>query len=232
MFPTVFAQPQASPFEGQKGFSMSYSLDMPLEEAMRSQRALRRLKPDPIDEELLLHLLDLAIRAPSGSNSQGWEWIVVRERATVARLGEINRQFFRFFKLFSRFGGKATPAKQRMYASAQWQCDHFEEIPAVIVPCLKQIIPPFPFLATTSAFGSIYPAVQNLLLGARAAGLGAALITIPLWNLHAVKKALGLPFGVTPCCLLPLGWPDEAYAPNKRRPVREVVSFDRYGRRL
>lgn len=197
---------------------------------MRTQRALRRLKPDPVDEELLLHLLDLAIRAPTGSNAQGWEFVVVRERETVAKLARFNRQGFSLFRLFKKLG-KTTPSRQRMFDSAQWQCDHFEEIPAVIVPCLKQIIPPFPFIAATSSFGSIYPAVQNLLLGARAAGLGAALITIPLWNLHGVKRALGLPFKVTPCCLIPLGWPLEDYTPNKRRPVREVVSFERYGRR-
>lgn len=209
---------------------MRYTLDMPLEEAMRTQRALRRLKPDPIEEGLLMHLLDLAIRAPSGSNAQGWEFVLVREREAVARLARLNRQFFSFFRLFYRFG-KKTKTRQRMLDSAQWQCDHFEEVPAVIVPCLKQIIPPFPFLAATSAFGSIYPAVQNLLLGARAAGLGAALITIPLWNLHGVKRALGLPFRVTPCCLIPMGWPLDEYTPNKRRPVREVVSFDRFGNR-
>lgn len=209
---------------------MSYSLDMPLEAAMRSQRALRRLKPDPVEEELLLHLVDLAIRAPSGSNAQGWEFVIVRSREAIARLARLNRQGFSIFRLLKGLG-RPSPTRQRMYDSAQWQCDHFEEIPAVIVPCLKQIIPPFPFLVATSAFGSIYPAVQNLLLAARAANLGAALITIPLWNLGAVKRTLGLPWAVTPCCLIPLGWPEEDYTPNKRRPVREVVSFDRYGRR-
>lgn len=198
---------------------------------MRTQRALRRLKPDPVDQDLILHLLDLAIRAPTGSNAQGWEFVVVRERETVAQLARLNRQGFSIFRMLKSLG-KMTPTRQRMYDSAQWQCDHFEEIPVVIVPCLKQLIPPFPFLAATSSFGSIYPAVQNLLLAARAAELGATLITIPLWNLHAVKRALGLPFKVTPCCLIPMGWPLEDYTPNKRRPVREVVSFERYGRRL
>ncbi|MCE7870808.1 nitroreductase [bacterium CPR1] len=204
---------------------------MPLEQALRTQRALRRLKTDPVEEELLLHLLDLAIRAPSGSNAQGWEFVVVRERETMARLARLNRQAFSLFRLFKPLA-KMTPTRQRMFESARWQADHFEEIPALIIPCLKQVIWPFPFLAATSAFGSIYPAVQNLLLGARAAGLGAALITIPLWNLGAVRRAVGLPWRVTPCCLIPLGWPLEEYTPNRRRPVREVVSFERYGRRL
>lgn len=62
----------------------NFSLDMPLEEAMRTQRALRRLKPDPVDDQLLLHLLDLAIRAPSGSNRQSWEFVIVKDREQVA----------------------------------------------------------------------------------------------------------------------------------------------------
>lgn len=209
---------------------MAYNLEMPLEQAMRTQRALRRLKTDPVDEELLLHLIDLAIRAPSGSNAQGWEFVLVRERETMARLARLNRQAFWLLRWLKRLG-KLTPTRQRMFDSAQWQADHFEEIPALIIPCLRQVIPPVPFLAATSAFGSIYPAVQNLLLGARAAGLGAALITIPLWNLGGVRRAIGLSWNVTPCCLIPLGWPLEEYTPNRRRPVREVVSFERYGRR-
>ena len=73
--------------------------------------------------------------------------------------------------------------------------------------------------------------MQNLLLAARAAGLGAALTTIPLWNLFAARRILGLPWGVTPCAVIPLGWPLGHYGPTRRKPVQEVVSYDRYGRR-
>ena len=62
----------------------------------------------------------------------------------------------------------------------------------------------------TSYYGSIYPSVQNLLLAARAAGLGAALITLPLWSTFAARRALGCPWNVTPCAVVPLGWPRRA----------------------
>ena len=65
-------------------------LSMPLEEAMRTQRAVRRLKPDPVDDELVLRLIELATKAPSGSNQQNWEFVVVRDRAVKARLGRFN----------------------------------------------------------------------------------------------------------------------------------------------
>jgi hypothetical protein len=73
--------------------------------------------------------------------------------------------------------------------------------------------------------------VQNLLLAARAAGLGAALITMPLWSTFAARRALGCPWNVTPCAVVPLGWPRGRYGPTTRRPVEEVTSIDRYGNR-
>jgi nitroreductase len=73
--------------------------------------------------------------------------------------------------------------------------------------------------------------VQNLLLAARAAGLGAALITLPLWSTFAARRILGCPWNVQPCAVVPLGWPLGRYGPTTRRPVGEVVSLDRYGHR-
>lgn len=203
---------------------MTYHLDMPLEEAMRTQRALRRLKPDPVPEDLLLHLLDLAIRAPTGSNRQNWDFIVVRDRSLVAEFARLNRQVFGFARKIGYL-----PPDSPMLRSVLYQCEHFESIPVLVVACLRSFIPPFPQLFVTSSYGSIYPAVQNLLLAARAAGLGAALITVPLWNTFKVRRLLHLPWNVTPCCMVPLGYSDEEYKPNKRRPVREVVHWDRYG---
>ena len=73
--------------------------------------------------------------------------------------------------------------------------------------------------------------MQNLLLAARAAGLGAALLTLPLASRFFARRALGLPWNVTPCAVVPLGWPRGRYGPTTRRPVAEVVSLDRYGNR-
>jgi nitroreductase len=86
-------------------------------------------------------------------------------------------------------------------------------------------------MLASSYYGSIYPSVQNLLLAARAAGLGAALITLPLWSTFAARRILGCPWNVQPCAVVPLGWPLGRYGPTTRRPVGEVVSLDRYGRR-
>jgi nitroreductase len=209
------------------------SLTMPLEEAMRTQRAIRRIKPDPVDDTLVLHLLELATKAPTGSNAQNWEFIVVKDREVVAKLGRLNRTAIdRGGELYKRMLGNRMDEKMlRNEKAVRWQAAHFDEIPVVIVACLKGVVPPWPPVAVSSAYGSIYPAVQNLLLAARAAGLGAALTTIPLWSKFAARRVLGLPWNVTPCAVIPMGWPIGKYGPTTRRPVAEVVSLDRYGNR-
>ncbi len=209
------------------------SLTMSLEEAMRTQRAIRRIKPDPVDDALLLHILELAMKAPTGSNAQNWEFIVVKDREVVAKLGRLNRTAINLGgEMYKRMLGNRMDEKMlRNEKAVRWQAEHFDEIPVVIVACLKGVVPLWPPVAVTSAYGSIYPAVQNLLLAARAAGLGAALITIPLWSKLLARRALGLPWNVTPCAVIPLGWPIGKYGPTTRRPVGELVSLDRYGNR-
>jgi len=209
------------------------TLTMNLEEAMRTQRAIRRLKPDPVEDSLVLHLIELALKAPTGSNAQNWEFIVVKDRAVKARLGQLNRRAFRLYgalgrRLLQRNGDERM---LKILNAVQWQADHFEEIPVVVVACLRSVIVPWPPIAAASAYGSIFPSVQNLLLAARAAGLGAALITLPLWSTWLARRALGLPWNITPCAVIPLGWPRGKYGPTTRRPVAEVVSLDRYGNR-
>lgn len=207
------------------------ALTMSLEEAMRTQRAIRRIKPDPVDDALLLHILELAMKAPTGSNAQNWHFIVVKHREVVAKLGRLNRTAINLGgEMYKRMLGNRMDEKMlRNEKAVRWQAEHFDEIPVVVVACLKGVVPLWPPVAVTSAYGSIYPAVQNLLLAARAAGLGAALITIPLWSKFLARRVLGLPWNVTPCAVIPMGWPIGKYGPTTRRPVGELVSLDRYG---
>ncbi|HEX6582243.1 MAG TPA: nitroreductase family protein [Thermoleophilaceae bacterium] len=206
-------------------------LTMPLEEAMRTQRAVRRLLPDPVDDQLVLQLIELALKAPTGGNQQNWEFVVVKDREVKRRLGRLNMQAWRVYGGIGRLVMRRRPSMLRVIRAVEWQARHFEEIPVVVVACLRGPRLPFPPLAATSYYGSIYPSVQNLLLAARAAELGAAVITLPLWSTILARRALGLPWNVTPCAVVPLGWPRGSYGPTTRRPVGEVVSLDRYGHR-
>jgi nitroreductase len=207
-------------------------LTMPLEDAMRTQRAIRRLKNDPVDDALLKRLIELALKAPTGSNQQNWEFIVVRDRAVKAQLAKQNRAAFNLYGALGRRTARSDPKMLKVLDAVQWQADHFEDIPVIVVACLKG--GPrlgFPPMIPSSYYGSIYPSVQNLLLAARAAGLGAALITLPLWSTFRARRILGCPWNVQPCAVVPLGWPMGKYGPTTRRPVEDVVSIDRYGNR-
>ncbi len=227
-------------------------LEMPLEQAMMTQRAVRRLLPDPVDDDIVLRCIELALRAPTGSNSQNWEFVVVKDADKKAAFGRKYQQAWNQYRKIGRWvtenqdsnpiartaaratgGGAGDPeAVAKIMRAVQWQVDHFAEIPVLVVACLrggKMPYVPQPSLQASAFYGSIYPSVQNLLLAARSVGLGASLITMPLWQGGAVHSILGLPRSVTPVCIVPLGWPRGRYGPTTRRPVGEVVHLDTFG---
>lgn len=211
------------------------ALDMPLVEAMMTQRAVRRVRPDPVDDAIVLKCIELALRAPTGSNGQNWEFIVVKDQHTKDQLGKRYRQPWAIYEKIGQRRTTGDESMQKILRAVKWQVEHFSEIPVLVIPCLRGGRPPYvpsPFVAETSFFGSIYPSVQNLLLAARAMGLGASLITMPLWNVASARKILGLPLSVTPVCVVPLGWPKGRYGPTTRKPVEQVVHLDSYGKRV
>ena len=206
-------------------------LQMPLAEAMRTQRAVRRLKHDPVDDDIVLELLRLAVKAPTGSNAQTWEFVVVRSAEVKHQLARLNRQAWSLYRRLAKTRARGDLSQARILAAVQYQADHFEDAPVIVVACLRGRS--FPTnLGRASYYGSIFPATQNLLLAARALGLGAALTTLPLWSRGLARRTLGLPAGVTPSAVIPLGWPVRGgYGPTTRRPVEEVTHLDRYGNR-
>lgn len=214
-------------------------LDETMVEAMMTQRAVRRLRPDPVDDALVLRCIELSLRAPTGANGQNWEFIVVKDPAVKNKLARRYRQAWNvYYRTVIRKAAEHDESMAKTARAVQWQVDHFAEIPVLVVACLRLTVRegrvpylPMPHAAVSGFFGSIYPSVQNLLLAARSMGLGASLITLPLWSLASARRTLGLPTSVTPCCIVPLGWPRGRYGPTTRRPVGEVVHLDTYGNR-
>ena len=209
-------------------------LEMPLREAIETQRAVRRLLPDPVDDAIVLRCIELALKGPTGGNAQNWEFVVVRDAHRKQRLA---RQYQRAWQVYGRLARqvvdrRADDSARRVLDAVDWQVEHFAEIPVLVVACLRGYRVPFVAnlpVAAASSYGSIYPAVQNLLLAARAMGLGAALTTLPLWSMTAARAILELPLSVRPCCVVPLGWPRGRYGPTSRKPVGAVVHLDRHG---
>lgn len=215
-------------------------LDAPLFDTMMTQRAVRRVLPDPVDDEVVLKCIELALRAPTGANGQNWEFIVVKDRRVKEKLAKRYRQAWRlYYRAVIRRIAARDESMAKSARAVQWQVDNFADIPVLVVACLRMSaregrIPytPMPQSLASGFFGSIYPSVQNLLLAARAMGLGASLITLPLWQVTSARRTLGLPVSVTPCCVVPLGWPRGRYGPTTRRPVEQVTHLDVYGNRV
>ena len=141
-------------------------LAMPLAEAMLTQRSVRRVEPDPVDDRIVVRCLELALEAPTSSNGQNWEFVVVKDRAVKASLAA---QYRRAWRLYGGIGQRIKTDQQtsKILKSVQWQVEHFEEIPVLVVCCLRGGVRvpflPEPPIAASSHYGSIYPSVQNLL---------------------------------------------------------------------
>lgn len=207
-------------------------LRMPMVDAMRTQRAVRRLRTDPVDLDLVYELLELSLKAPTSSNSQDWVYIVVTDRAQKERLGRLYVPLFKALQPLIRRGAK-TDQERRAMAPGEWQVEHFADIPVFVIPCyrsnLKHRASGWPQLSVSSFYGSVYPAVQNLLLSCRAVGLGASLQTLPIAITPFASRVLGLPRNLSPVCVIPIGWAKGKYGPTTRAAIDDVVHIDRYG---
>lgn len=208
-------------------------LGMPMDQAMRTQRAVRRLHLDPVSHDVLLPLLELSLKAPTSSNSQDWHYIVVESPEQKAKLAKLYRRLYRLFNPIVTRQARGDEHELRAIAPGQWQAEHFEQLPVFVIPCYRRSAKHRavgrPQIAVSSFYGSVYPAVQNLLLACRAVGLGASLQTLPIWWVPSVRRILGLPRNIVPVCIIPIGWARGRYGPTTRPPIGEVIHLDRYG---
>jgi nitroreductase len=213
-----------------------------LYEAMRTQRAVRRLRPDPVPDDVLRRALEAATFAPTGGNAQPWRAIVVRERARLAALGALYAERWAAYaeqhrKLLRGAAAEAVARAEKMLASGDFLAAHFAETPAVVVFCFDptRMAITDAELPRISVVGgaSIYPAVQNFLLACRAEGLGCVLTTLLCEVEPAVRALLEIPEPWGTACAIPVGWPrGRGYGPLSRRPVEKMAFADRFGNPL
>ena len=199
-------------------------------DVVTTQRAMRRLETRPIPDAVLRQIMEAAVCAPSGGNRQGWSFVVVRDAAKRARLGELYREAWGELMKVPYYAGAATEPREspagKMLASARHLGEHLGEAPVLVLACIALDPGVTPSL---TAGASIYPAVQNLMLAARAHGVGSCITTIHRFRDAQVKALLGIPADVETAALIPLGYPLGKFGRPPRRPLREVAFADRWG---
>lgn len=189
---------------------------------------MRHLRPDPIPEQTIRDLLEAATCAPSPGNTQGWDFVVVREegmrRTLAATLRDGVKPLLPPVPAVTD-GGDA--ARRRLLASAHHLLDTALDVPVWILVCGR---PVYPASAPSADWigAAVYPAAQNLLLAARGLGLGATFTTWHMPSEAAVRTLLGLPQDAHIAVTIPVGWPDRPFGPVKRKPLQEVVHWDRW----
>jgi nitroreductase len=197
---------------------------MDLFEAMRTQRALRRLKPDPVPDALIWKVLEAATGAPSGGNLQPWGFVVIRDPETKRRMHEFYLDGMKHVTRPSGSAGAGT-SDLRMGASARHLAEHLAEAPVLILATVRLA----DVASTTPPGACIYPAVQNLMLAARSLGLGTVLTTLHRHREKDVIELLGIPPGIETMALIPLGWPLDRHGPTRRKPPEQITYWDRWG---
>ena len=197
-------------------------------EIIKTTRSMRRLKPDPVPSNLIRQILEAGVCAPSGGNMQRWRFLVIRDPQIKQRVGVYYKRA-RDKQVAPRYrAGEPAPGMSRerflrLLDAAEHLAAHIHEAPVWVVPCLEGRTP------TRTSGSSIYPAVQNMLLTARALGLGATLTTLYFQFEMEVETALGLPPGFHSYALLPIGYPVGRFGPVRRIAFDDVVYENRWG---
>ncbi len=197
---------------------------MDLFEAMSSCRAIRYLKPDPISEELVEQVITAATWAPSPGNSQGRDFIVVTDQAKREIIGNAIEKV-----MGNRVAAMERPDKTHrlMLDGTQHLLVTLKTCPVLIFVCGKAI---YPYEAPRESFvwSSIYPAAQNLIVAARALGLGTVFTTFQGVAESVIRETLNIPDDVLIGCMIPMGWPDRKFGPVNREPYERVVHHDQW----
>jgi nitroreductase len=198
--------------------------DVPLFEGLRTARAIRRLRPDPVAPGLIRKVCEAGTFAPSGGNRQPWFFVAVMEAERRAWIAERYLARFREYIGPAFEQAEADPdfpeARLRNMRAALHLAEHLHEAPVHL------------FVAGWTRRGrtqdqALFPAIQNILLACRAVGLGASLTTMHLADGPEIDASLGLPETTPSCALLPIGWPVGRHGRPPRAPVDEKLFFER-----
>jgi nitroreductase len=192
----------------------------------------KRLDLDrPVERAVIERCLDIAIQAPTGSNAQGWRFVVVADpekRATIARL--YKKSFFEYAPQSSEQPNKISSdatQMERVISSAAYLAQNMHKVPLLILACIEGRVETMGQMAQAGLYGSILPAAWSLMLALRARGLGSAWTTLHLRYASEVAGLLGIPDQVTQAALLPVAYfKGEDFKPAARVPATELTYWD------
>ncbi|HUZ09394.1 MAG TPA: nitroreductase family protein [Acidimicrobiales bacterium] len=196
-------------------------------EAMGTAVSMRWLKPDPVPDELVRKVVWAATRASNPGNVQPWDFVVVRDEVTRREVGEVITGHLGGIRRVAAAPAPDDPTQRRMLQGVGYLVEHLVDAPVLIFVCGNNVYPPKApqeHMMYSAAFG----AAQNLLVAARALGLGAAYTTFHLASEVEIKERLGIPEETKICVTVPLGWPGRRFGPLTRKPMEDVVHYDHW----
>ena len=218
---------------GSKGITVPAAEPEPISvmQALHSTPSRRFLSTEPIPDEVLWAILDAAVRGPTGGNRQSWGWVVVTDPSIKAQIAVWYREGWQAAYGDRRDEILSAPASStglsgRSFLAAEYLAEHLEDAPVWVFPVLRQAAG-----ATNPRSGSsIYGAVQQLILAARAYGVGTTLTSLYVGHEDDVRELLGLPPDALTMALLPLGYPCRGrWAEPRRQPLQDVVHWNQWG---
>ena len=186
----------------------------------------------PVEREIIEECLEIAIQAPTGSNLQGWHFVVVTDAEKRAQIAGYYHRAWEAY--IARRGGGQTPAFKpdlrqllRVIKSAKYLAEHLHEVPVFVIPCIEGRAENADVAMQASLYGSILPATWSLMLALRARGLGSAWTTFHLMYEREVAEILDIPDTITQAALLPVAYyTGDDFRPAKRRPASDLTHWD------
>lgn len=190
----------------------------------------------PVERAVLEECLQLALQAPSGSNRQGWHFLIITDPDKRALIASYYRQAFKQYlganqpEELEPLRAEETHGKTtRVLKSASYLSRHLHEVPVHIIPCIEGRVETAGLMAQASLYGSILPATWSLLLALRSRGLGSVWTTLHLAHEQAIGEALGIPPTVTQAALIPVAYfTGDDFKPAPRKPLDDVTHWDRW----
>ncbi len=193
----------------------------------------------PVEPELIEECIEIALQAPTGSNSQGWHFLVVTDADKRRRIRDLYKQSLDAYAKMQQAGDvrweegdPRTEQYPRVLDSAMFLAEHLHEVPVHLIPCIEGRVETAGAMAQASVYGSILPAVWSFMLAARARGLGSAWTTLHLAHEREIAKLLEIPDTITQAALLPVAYfKGKDFKVAKRLPGRDLTSWNTWNTR-